>query len=258
MSFKLKDRINSYKDLCDYKLMARVPLIISINGRAFHKATSLLDKPFSEEFAATMLSTMNYLCHEIDGVLFAYHFNDEIVLVLRNDQSMETQAWCDNKIQKITSLSAAMATLHFNQLANATDLSTPGDNIFYSQCFSVPTIQEAINTIIFKQQANFYTCINYACFYELLKLHKDSTIKEMMKDLSADEKKDLLAEECDIDFSNYPSVFRKGAAAYKVPKIIDGKLKNRWVINKDVPIFSKENSLLSNVFNTGHDVIRGS
>jgi len=256
MSFKLKDRIQSYKDAADHKLMNRLPTIISVNGRAFQKSTSLLDKPFCDEFSTCMISTMSYLCNQIDGVCFAYHFNDEIILVLRNDQSFDTQAWCDNKIQKIASLTSSISTLYFNQLVSATELNILNDAVFYTQVFSTPSIQEAINTIIFKQQSNFYSSVNYACFYELLNKYNEGSIKEMMQGLSIDEKKDLLSEECQIEFNNYPSIFRKGAASYKVPKIVDGKIKQKWAVNKDVPVFSKDVNFLTNIFKQGADIIR--
>ncbi len=35
----LKERIKSYEDLTDYKLMPKVPVIIVLNGRSFRKCT---------------------------------------------------------------------------------------------------------------------------------------------------------------------------------------------------------------------------
>ena len=166
---KLKDRIDSYIESSNYHLLNRVPLIITINGRGFYKTTSLLEKPFCTKFAERMLSTMVKLCMEVEGVLFSYHHNDEIVIVSRNDQNQETVPWYDNKLQKICSITASIATQHFNMFAANTELNLLGDALFTSQVFVVPTIAEAINTIIYKQQHNFYTSIQFACFYELLK-----------------------------------------------------------------------------------------
>lgn len=253
---KLKDRISSYKEISDHKLISRLPLILTINGRSFHKTTSLLEKPFCVEFSTCMISTMNYLCTNIDGVVFAYFQNDEITIILKNDQSQDTQAWCDNKIQKIVSLASSMATFHFNEIASAIELNTLNDRIFYSNCFVVPNISEAINVLILKQQSNFYMSVHNACFYELLKNYNEKEISEKLSGLSIDEKKDLLIEDCNVDFSTYPVEFRKGIAMYKSPKIIDGKLKVKWIINKDCPVFSKEQSFVEQILNTGQDIIR--
>jgi tRNA(His) 5'-end guanylyltransferase len=255
-NIKLKDRIGSYQDSSDYKLLNRVPLIISINGRAFAKSTELLDKPYCPKFSECMLSTTLRLCAEVDGALFAYQHNDEIVLVVRNDQSPDTNPWYDNRLQKICSVTSSIATLHFSNCANAIDLNLIGDPIFTSQVFVVPNIMEAINTMVYKQQANFHTSIQFACFYELLKKYDKHNIKEMLAGLSVDEKIDLLNQECGVNFNDYPNQFKRGSACYRAPKVIDGVMKNKWSVNLDLPIFTKDQSFLSNIFKNGADIFR--
>jgi len=255
-SVKLKDRIDIYADNNNYRLLSRVPIIIVINGRSFHKVTSLIDKPYCDNFAESMLSTTVKLCMEIEGALFSYQYNDEIIIVARNDQNSDTLPWYDNKLQKICSITASIATQHFNLYASNTNLNLMGDSLFTSQVFAVPTIAEAINTIIYKQQQNFYTSIQFSCFYELLKKYDKSTIKEMLADLSTDEKIDLLKQECNIDFHEYPQSFRRGSACYKSPKVIDGVVKNKWIVNTELPIFTKDQSFLTNIFRMGSDIFR--
>lgn len=257
MGNKLKDRIESYQEDSDRRLLPRVPLIISVNGRGFSKITNLLDKPYCEKFGECILNTMLRLCTDVDGALFGYQHNDEIVLVVRNDQGQETLPWYDNKVQKICSVTSSIASLHFNKCASAIELNLMGEPIFTSQVFVVPNIAEAINTMVYKQQHNFHTSIQFACFYELLKKYDKNTIKEMLSGLSIDERIDLLHQECDIDFNNYPDAFRRGAACYKVPKIVDGgNIKNKWMVNPTLPIFTKDQSFLSNLFKMGHDIFR--
>jgi tRNA(His) guanylyltransferase len=255
-SVKLKDRIDSYQQICDYKLLNRVPLIISVNGKSFSKLTSLIDKPHCPKFSECMFSTMLKLCTEVEGTLFAYQHNDEITLIVRNDQSIDTSAWYDNKIQKITSIASAISSVHFNKCSAAIELNLMNDLIFTTQVFTVPNIAEAINTIIYKQQQNFHTSIQFACFYELLKKYDKNTIKEMLTGLSVDEKIDLLSQECNVDFNNYPLSYRRGAACYRVPKVIDQIVKNKWYINEELPIFTKDQTFLSNIFKNGADIFR--
>ena len=101
MSNKLKDRVESYQSVTDYRLLSRVPIVICINGRGFSKVTQLLDKPYCPKFAEGMLSTTLRLCTDVEGAVFAYQQNDEIVIIARNDQTNETNPWYDNKQQKI-------------------------------------------------------------------------------------------------------------------------------------------------------------
>jgi len=255
-NIKLKDRVASYQEATDHKLLARVPLVICVNGRAFGKGTELLDKPYCRKFSECILSTMLRLCTEVEGALFGYQHNDEIVIVARNDQSPETIPWYDNRVQKIASVTAAIATTHFTRCATTVDLNFTGDPLFTSQVFAVPNMAEAINTMIYKQQQNFHTSIQFACFYELLKKYDKHSIKEMLSGLSIDEKIDLLQQECSIDFNEYPVTFRRGSACYKAPKVTDGIMKNKWVVNPEPPIFTKDQSFLSNIFKNGADIFR--
>lgn len=241
----------------NYRLLTRLPIVICINGRSFYKVTSLLDKPYSAKLAESFLSTTVRLCMEVEGALFAYQHNDEIVLISRNDQTQETSPWYDNRLQKICSITSSIATQHFNNFVSSTELNIMGDAFFTSQVFVVPNITEAINTIVSKQQQNFHSSIQLACFYELLKKYDKNTIKEMLADLSVDEKIDLLRQECKIDFNEYAPSFRRGAACYKVPKVVGDTFKNKWVVNTDLPIFTKDQSFLSNIFKNGADIFRG-
>jgi tRNA(His) guanylyltransferase len=257
-NFKLKNRIESYQDQTDYKLLSKLPVITIVNGRSFVKTTSLLEKPFSEKFSECMLSVAIKLCSEIEGAIFAYHHNDEIIVVSRNDQSMDTEPWIDNRVQKLSSITSSIATLQFINCLSNFDLNLLGEPHFYSTVFTVPNIGEAINTIVYKQQQNFYNSIQLACFYELSKKHDRNYIKDMLQGLSFDEKIELLLQECNIDFHKYPPVFRRGAACYKVPTVIGENMKNKWTINMDLPIFSKDQPFLGNLFKLGHDLFRAS
>jgi tRNA(His) 5'-end guanylyltransferase len=247
---KLKDRIEEYQAQADYKLLSKLPIIITLNGRSFSKHTSLLDKPYDFKFGEAMEKTLLQLCSNIDGVIFGYSYHDQINLILRNDQNHNTNPWFSNKIQKIASATAAMASTYFAQ--HSCELNTLGDGLFLSEVFNVPNIGEAINAVIYKQQHNFHVAIQIALFYELLKKYDKSLAKEMIIGLSNDEKLDSLQQECNIDFNDYPIAFRRGVACYKIPKIIDQNIKNKWFINKDLPIFSKDQEFLQNIFNLTH------
>jgi len=256
-NIKLKDRIISYLENSDHKLMARVPLVITINGRAFAKGSELLDKPYDSKFSECILSTTLKLCNEIEGALFGYQHNDEIVIIARNDQSPDTSPWYDNKIQKICSVTSSIATMHFNSCANAIELNMVSEPIFSSQVYTLPNIAEAVNAMIFKQQQNFHTSVQFACFYELLAKKFDKHhVKEMLNGLSVDEKIDLLDQECGVNFNEYPMAFKRGVACYLAPKLTNGVVKNKWMLNPDLPIFTKDQSFLSNIFKMGHDIFR--
>src|ERR1700722_3035464 len=159
MSSKLKDRIESYQKTTDLKMLERLPIIISLNGRSFAKHTSLLTKPYCSKLAECLAATTLKVCSEIEGVFFAYQFNDEIVLVARNDQTNETEPFCDNKVQKICSIASSVASLHFGDCLKRIELDLVGNPIFTANIFAVPNIAEATNTMIYKQQQNFHLSV---------------------------------------------------------------------------------------------------
>jgi len=258
MSQKLKDRIDVYQDTFDFKLLSKLPIVIVVNGRNFTKTTSIIDKPYCTKFAECMLSASLKLCLEIEGSVFAYQYNDEIIIISKNDQSLETESWYDNKIQKICSIASSIATSAFKTHSNQLNLNIVGEPIFTTQVFTVPNLSEAVNTIIYKQQQNFHTSVQFASNYELSKKYSRDHIKDMLSGLTIDEKIDLLQQECNIDFNQYPISFRRGTACYKVPKILENKsMKNKWSINTELPIFAKNQSFIENILKVGHDIFRG-
>jgi tRNA(His) 5'-end guanylyltransferase len=251
--FTLKDRMEGYQSAVDFRLLPKLPVITLVNGRSFSKVTSLLDKPFCPQFSQSMVETAHFLCKEMEGAIFAYVFNDEIVVISRNDQNEQTAPWFDNRLQKINSAVSAIATLHFARVAPN---NLVGDGIFLTESFVVPNITEAINAVIFKQQQNFHIAVQAACFFELIKKYDRHVIREMLSGLSLDEKIDILAQETSISFEDLPVAFRRGIALYRAPRVINETVKNRWVSNVDLPIFSKETAFLGNILRNGSDIVR--
>ena len=113
----LGDRMKSYyEDRYRIYLTRRAPVIIRIDGNAFHTFTRGLDKPFDADFMDIMQKTCLSLCSSIQGCVGGYVQSDEISLLLIDYNTIKTDAWFDYNLQKITSLAAARATMTFNGL----------------------------------------------------------------------------------------------------------------------------------------------
>lgn len=104
-----------YEQIPKTKLMRRTPVIIRIDGKAFHTFTRGFQKPFDEVLIKTMQETTKYLCENIQGCVLGYTQSDEISLVLVDYQRFESSAWFDYEIQKMCSIVASMATMAFNK-----------------------------------------------------------------------------------------------------------------------------------------------
>jgi len=93
----------------------------------------------------------------IEGCVFAFTQSDEITYVLRNDQSLSSEPWFDNRIQKIASVIASMTSVNFMS-------EMCGPCVYFdARVFAVPNIQEAINNIIWRQQDCVKNSISSAC-----------------------------------------------------------------------------------------------
>lgn len=104
-----------YEQTPKTKLMRRCPVVIRIDGKAFHTFTRKFQKPFDEVLINSMQETMKYLCENIQGCVFGYTQSDEITLILVDYKKFTSSAWFDYEVQKICSISASMATMAFNK-----------------------------------------------------------------------------------------------------------------------------------------------
>lgn len=107
---------NNYEHRSRTYLTRRTPVIIRLDGKAFHTYTKKLNKPFDEALMEDMKNTAIYLCQKIQGAKCAYVQSDEISILITDYDKLSTDAWFDYNIQKITSISASLATAKFNQL----------------------------------------------------------------------------------------------------------------------------------------------
>ena len=111
----LGDRMKGYENISRIYLTRRTPIIIRIDGKAFHSFTRGFVRPFDDILVKSMQNTAKYLCENIMGCKLAYTQSDEISLLLVDYEKIETQAWFDNNLQKMVSVAASMATMVFNR-----------------------------------------------------------------------------------------------------------------------------------------------
>src|SRR5512135_1117864 len=97
----LGDRMKQYEATTQHSLLRRTPVIIRLDGRAFHTFTrclkdidpSLKETPFSYVMHTAMMTTASVLFNEVQNCVFAYTQSDEISLLLRDWDQLETQQW---------------------------------------------------------------------------------------------------------------------------------------------------------------------
>lgn len=148
----LANRMKFYEQHCSHTyLMPFVPAIVRLDGRNFHKFTSDLQRPFDPGFMDLMFDCTVYLVNET-GAKVGYTQSDEITLVFYTDSS-RYQLYLDARIDKINSLLAALTSVRFNNRLSTYLPSKVGSMpTFDCRCFSVPTKQEAVNCLLWREQ----------------------------------------------------------------------------------------------------------
>jgi tRNA(His) guanylyltransferase len=142
----LGDRMKRYESVSQQFLMGKTPIIIRIDGKAFHTYTKGMQRPFCDIMHNSMVQTAKFLVEQIQGAVFAYTQSDEISILIRDWDDVNTESWFFGKLQKVISVSASLATYKFNDVINNGKMA-----LFDSRAFNLPP-HEAINYFIWRQQ----------------------------------------------------------------------------------------------------------
>ena len=110
----LNERMKEYESNAKIKLIKKSPVIIRIDGRAFHTFTKGFVKHFDTLFLDAMRKTAVDLYKNVPNCRFAYTESDEITLILDDSNTILETAFYDNDLQKLVSVTSSMATLFFN------------------------------------------------------------------------------------------------------------------------------------------------
>lgn len=246
-----------YEEIPKTKLMRRTPVIMRIDGKAFHTFTRGFKRPFDDVLIKTMQETAKYLCENIQGCSLAYTQSDEISLLLIDYQRFETSAWFDYEIQKMCSISASMATMAFNKIFRDTvgELHIKGalekeyscilykaaqkEAMFDSRVFNIPR-EEVTNYFYWRQldaSRNSIQMVGQANFS-----HKE------LQNKSCNDTQDMLMTQKGINWNDFPTYQKRGSCVVKenyldtTPESTDSELiRSRWIIDKNIPIFKGEN-----------------
>ena len=250
----LGDRMKeNYENIERRYLTKRMPTLIRVDGKAFHSFTKGFGKPFDIILVESMWDTAEYLCANVAGCKLAYMQSDEITLLLTDYDKLETKPWFDKNITKMLSVSASMATMAFNKAftenVRVFELSLPkkpdeevrklferynsrkGTAIFDSRVFNVPK-EEVCNAFIWRQQDAMRNAVQM--------LGQSKFSQKQLQNKNCNDIQERLRQEWGIDFNDLPTHLKRGACAVKEYYDKDGVQRSRWVIDKDIPVFTQD------------------
>lgn len=135
----LGDRMKKYETVSKYQLTPRTPVIIRIDGRAFHTFTRGCDKPFDKSLNNCMVYATKKTAQSMQGFKLAYTQSDEASFLLTDFDEINTQGWFDYSHQKIISISASTFTAHFiDFMSRSLECCFTSLPTFDARAFNVP------------------------------------------------------------------------------------------------------------------------
>ena len=249
----LGDRMKKYyEQVWNYRLPMRMPVIIRLDGKAFHTFTAKFDRPFDSRLIDAMNYTALYLCEKIQGAQIAYIQSDEISILLHNYKKLNSDAWFNNEVQKMVSVSAGMASAYFSkQIESSLPVKTDSREdlaVFDSRAFVLPE-NEVCNYFHWRQtdwERNSIQMLSQSLYSHEELINKNMTD---MQEICFQKGK---------NWNDLDTHLKRGRCVIKVTKpiatihtTIDGVTglghtieRDIWIIDNDIPIFSKDRNYI--------------
>lgn len=132
----LAERMKRYEQALSPHLTRRVPVIVRVDGRAFHSLK--LAKPFDLSFMAAMVRAATAVQSDVQGCRLAYTQSDEATFLLSDTRRLDSEPWFGYDLQKVVSMAAAVMTrafglVHPSGAFDARAFNIPEDEV--ANCF---------------------------------------------------------------------------------------------------------------------------
>lgn len=252
---KLGDRMKAYEQAYETKLPAQTPVIIRVDGRAFHTLTKpLKEKPFDARFTEVMTATMLHLCEAVQNCFFGYVQSDEISLCCL-EPAEDSTPFFDNRLEKIISIVAAEASTFFRErLSHYVPDSRYNllleKAIFDCRAFSVP--KEEVNNYFIWRQKDCYrnAVLSLGQYYfsqkQITGLSTKEIVEKLQKEKSFNLKRDI----------NSKYLYGRGGYKVAVEKLSKNKVypegilvtRYYYFVNEDLPDFSSDKNFIWNQY----------
>ena len=186
-----------YEGRSRHYLLRRTPVIIRLDGKAFHTFTRSCEKPFDLNLIECMNAAALEVAKGIQGCVAFYHQSDEVSFLIRDYQQLESQAWFDYNQSKLESISASLMTGHFNNLFKS------GNSLafFDSRAFNIPK-EEVVNAFLWR-------IMDYKR-NSVAMVAQDNFSPKQLHGKNVSNQKEMLLEK-GIDWEEYPHFLKYGS-----------------------------------------------
>lgn len=249
----LGDRMKSYEKVTTgLKMIPKMPILIRLDGVAFHSFAKKFDKPFDVVLSDAMALTMQDMCKEVQTCVFGYTQSDEITLILNLPDKVKSEPYLGGRLFKEIGITASKCTRIFNsnfiKCANnaCNDGRITAEQLlvymkkydkadFDCRVWNMPE-WDIINNIIWRQQDAVRNSIESLGQYHFTasELHKKNCNKV----------KEMLLTDRNVIWEDLESRFKWGVCSYKVG---EKGSRPRWCIDYDMPIINLDREWFSSV-----------
>lgn len=251
----LGDRMKMYEGVSKTRLVPKMPVLVRLDGKAFHTFTRFMEKPYDLRMQRCMWYAARRLCEQIQGCQLAYVQSDEIQLLLVDYHSVYSSPWFDYEVQKVVSVAAAICTAAF---VRAYDREFPVNGAaagcgfaecepaFDARAWNIPK-HEVVNAFIWRQQDAVRNSIQ-----SLAQAHFSHA---RLQGLNSKQLQDLLFLEKGVNWNDCPVPQRRGVCVVRQPEtytVIAGEGHNLrvpsertvWTVDENIPIFTENRSYI--------------
>lgn len=192
------------------KLDPKLPVMMRLDGKAFHTFTRGLKRPYDTRLSALMVGTAAHLV-EHTHALVGYTQSDEITLCWLPTEAGEYMY--DGKVQKLTSVVASMASVYFalkcRELIPEKADSFP---VFDSRVWNVPTVRDVYLNYVWRQQDAVKNSISMAA-----QAHFSS---KALHGVGSEAKKQMLRD-VGSPWEDEPLFFKMGTFVERVSRMVE-------------------------------------
>lgn len=247
MKQSLEDRMKYYEQGTCPLLPENIPVILRLDGRAFHTLTRGLEKPYDNNFIDFMNAIAITLCdNEIQNARMAYLQSDEISILIY--KGVMSGSWFKNDVQKMVSISASHASSFAIRYDRASkQIFSPHNIIFDSRVFLIPE-KDVCNYFVWRQRD-----------WERNSLHMLARKYYSQKQLNQKSCSDMheMIFKQGANWNKLPIYLRRGRCVVPTIKKVhvtkeetkgnfEGEVdRTVWIVDNKIPIFTKDRNYIN-------------
>jgi tRNA(His) 5'-end guanylyltransferase len=203
-----------------------------------------------------MWNTTKEVLSYCSGAMVGYTQSDEITILLRNDQKIETEPFLGNRISKLCSLVASTASVSFS-LACTELLKKPTHATFDCRVFLVPK-EEVNNVFLWRQKDSWKNCVSAVAYYGLKEKLGKKKAMALIDGKSNEERQEVIYKSLGLNMNDYPTKYKRGVCLVRktvqipIEQILSpekiakfgkaGTIVERsiWTVDDEIPLFNQD------------------